>query len=173
MVNNSEVNQAFAAWKLSTGREKEWTLHTLSEEMEKLATAICLRKLPDHKAEISDLVHTIVCRALKGIEGFKADSSFKTWFHTISTNECNRYLQKVKERCETSLHPAIAAITADVDVRLDLIKLLDSLRGDDHELFRLVAEGYDFKEIGKTLGITRNAALVRWSRLKGRLQDAV
>jgi hypothetical protein len=53
-----------------------------------------------------------------------------------------------------------------------LIALLDKLEGEEHLLFRLVAQGESFKVIGKTFGISQQGALSRWFRLKEKIRNA-
>lgn len=172
MQSNSDVNPAFAAWRSSTGRVKEWHLHTLVEKLEKFATAICWQRLPDHKNEFDALVNGIVWRAIQKADKFKDEAKFSTWFYRIAINQCNTYLRNFKERYETSLEEEMSSTPEGLDARIDLIALLDGLEKEEHLLFRLVAEGEDFQTIGSKLGIKRNAAIVRWSRLRGRLRDA-
>lgn len=167
-----DVNPAFAEWKSSTGREKEWAFHTLIQRMERFATAVCCQRLPEHQSEYEALVNGIVWRAIKKIENFREASKFSTWFYTIIVNEANRFLRNYKERCEVALEDNFPS-AGNLDARVDLIALLNTLEGPDHALLRLVAEGQDFKTIAGSLGISRNAALVRWTRLKERLRDAV
>ena len=173
MQSDSDVNPAFERWKSLTGKEKEWALRLLIPKLEKFATAICWQRLPDHKDDFKALVNGIIWRALKRAHKFKGDSKFSTWFYKITTNECNRYLRCYKKRCEIDLAEEMPGKAEAVDARIDLIALLSCLEGDDHVLFRLVAEGEDFATIGERLGLTRNAALVRWTRLKERLRDAL
>lgn len=172
MEINSDVNPAFAAWKSSTGRQKEWNLQILVGRLERFATAICCQRLPDHNREFDALVNGIVWRAIKKAEKFKGKAKFSTWFYRIAINQCNTYLRNFKERCETNLEEEMPSTPLGIDARIDLIALLNGLEGEEHLLFRLVVEGEDFRTIGEQLGITRNAALVRWNRLKERLRDA-
>lgn len=173
MESNFDVNPAFIAWRLSTGRQKEWNLQELVSRLERFATAICWQRLPDHRSEFDPLVNGIVWRAIKKADKFRQEAAFSTWFYKIATNECNRFLRNFKERCETILEEDLPGVPSGIDARIDLMALLDGLEGADHLLFRLVAEGEDFNTIGERLGVSRNAALVRWNRLKGRLRDAV
>ena len=122
--------------------------------------------------DFDPLVNEIVWIAIRKADKFRAESRFSTWFYRIAVNECNKFLRNFKERCEAGLEEETPAIVDPIDMRIDLIALLNSLEGDEHRLFRLVAEGEDFNTIGSQLGISRNAALVRWNRLKGRLRDA-
>jgi RNA polymerase sigma-70 factor (ECF subfamily) len=167
-----DVNPAYAEWKSSVGRAKEWALQVLIQRLERYAKAICWQRLPDHKDDFDQLANGIVWRALDKAEGFRGESQFATWFYRIAINECNRYLRNYKQRLETSLEEEMVVEPKGLDARLDLIALLNDLHGDDHKLLRLVAEGQDFNTISEALGVSRNAAIVRWSRLKERLRDA-
>lgn len=171
MERNLDVNPAFVEWRKAP--EKEPALQELVKRLTRFAKAICWRRLPDHGSELDALVNTIVWRAIKKAPAFREQSRFSTWFHTIAVNECCRYLRNYKRLCETGLETEAIANESATDSRLDLITLLDTLAGDEHLLFRLVAEGQDFNAIGAALQITRNAAIVRWSRLKEKLRDGI
>lgn len=167
-----DVNPAFEQWKSSMGKEKEWALHMLIQRLERFATAVCWRRLPDHRDEFGPLVNEIVWRAIKYAPKFKNTSKFSTWFYRIAVNRCNTFLRSHKQRLETSLEDEQPQTIAGVEARMDLIAILNALNGDDHLLFRMVAEGQDFKTIAEALGLKRNAAIVRWNRLKARLRNA-
>jgi RNA polymerase sigma-70 factor (ECF subfamily) len=168
-----DVNPAFAAWKSSVGREKEWALQVLIQRLQRYAMAICWKRLPDHKDDFEALTNGIVWRAIRKADNFKGAAKFSTWFYTIVVNECNRFLRNYKKRLEISLEDETPAEVVASDARIDLISLLDGLESEDHTLLRLVAEGQEFRDIAEVLGITRNAAIVRWSRLRGRLRNAI
>jgi RNA polymerase sigma factor (sigma-70 family) len=169
MDKDFDVNPAFTVWRQTGTMEALWDL---TERMERFATAICWKHVPDHRDDFDFLVNGIVWRAIQKAETFNGDAKFSTWFYRLTVNECNRYLRQHMERCETSLSEETMAPDAAHDARIDLISLLDGLDGPDHLLFRLVAEGQDFKYIGRTLGISAHAAVLRWAKLKERLRDA-
>jgi len=173
MQSNLDVNPAFEKWRSSTGREKEWSLQELIPKMERFATAICWQRIPDHTDDFGALVNGIVWRVIKKAESFKSKSRFSTWFYKIAVNECNDYLRNYKERYETSLEEEMPTASQGVDARIDLIDLLSRLEGKDHLLFRMVAEGEDWKTIGEKLGISGDSVQRKWRRLKRRLRDAV
>jgi len=173
MQKDFDVNPAHEAWKSSTESEKEQSLQILIRRMERFATAICCQKLSDHSEEFGPLVNGIVWRAVKHMDKFQEGSKFSTWFYRIAANECNRFLRNIKERCETSLEEEMPTNQAGLDARVDLIALLDGLEGEEHLLFKMVAEGQDFNAIAEALGIKRNAAIQRWDRLKRKLRNAI
>jgi RNA polymerase sigma factor (sigma-70 family) len=168
-----DVNPAFAAWKSSMGREKEWALHVLVQRLDRYAKAICWQRLPDHKDDFDALVNGIVWRAIRKADKFKGSAKFSTWFYTIVVNECNRFLRNYKKRLEVSLEEEVPTETDSTDARIDLLALLDGLEGEEHLLLRMVAEGQEFKDIAEVLGITSVTARVRWLRLKERLRHAI
>lgn len=172
MQNDLDVNPVFSAWRLSTGPQKDLILATqLIPKLEIFAGRICWQRLPDFKEEFPALINGIIWRTIKQADKFKGKSKFSTWFYRIVINECNRFLRNKKELFETELEE-IPTKTEQLDARVDLIGLLNTLEGQDHQLFRMVAEGEDWNTIGEAFGINRIAALVRWNRLKKRLRDA-
>jgi RNA polymerase sigma-70 factor (ECF subfamily) len=168
-----DVNPAFSAWHVAKDNElKERALQILIERMEKFARAICWQRIPEYQADFDPLINGIVWRAIRKADSFKRRSKFSTWFCRIVINECNKFLRSRKESREVELEEEMPTKLEAIDARLDLLAMLDSLEGEDHQLLRLQMEGLDFQETGERLEISRNAALVRWNRLKGRLRDA-
>lgn len=175
MQKDLDINPAFSEWKLSTGPEKEQAFQELIRRLTRYITAICWQRLPDFNNELPALTNGIVWRVTKHLDRYKGEREckFSTWVYYIVRNECNRFLRNQKRQSEMELVEEIPVPSVNTDARIDLIALLDTLRGQDHILFRLVAEGIDFRGIGEVLGITQGAALVRWNRLKKRLRDAL
>lgn len=172
MKNNlMDVNPAYQLWKSSMGPAKVCAFDALIVKLERYAKAICWQRLPDHVGEFDSIVGDAVWHATKYIEGFAGKSRFSTWFYQIVTNECNKFLGRRKDLREVELFDNLPARNI-LDARLDVISLLDQLEGPDHQLLRMVAEGLDFKTIGKSFGVSQNAATVRWNRLKERLKNA-
>lgn len=165
-----DVNPAFENWMRNPD---EANLQQLVKRLERFAKAIIWQRLPDHMNELDALVNGIIWRVIKKPSRFKGKSKFSTWFYQIVINECNRFLRKYKERCESAIDEDMPASQQRLDAKIDLISLLDTLQGEDHTLMRLKMEGQDFNTIGEALGINRNAALQRWNRLKERLRDAL
>lgn len=170
---NRDTNLAFQKWRSSTGRVKECNLSVLIRQLEIYATAICWQKLPDHPGEFSSIVNEAVWRTLAYSDNFRGKSKFTTWFYRIVINICNTRLAEWQRLAETALQETMQAKVDMLDARLDLIAILDKLEDEDHQLFRLVAEGLSFREIGKILGIEYHAARKRWDRLKEKLRDAL
>lgn len=172
MQPHSDVNPAFAEWKNASERQKEWTLQNLINRMEKFARAICWQRLPDHADSVDALINGIVWRAIKHADTFKDEAKFSTWYYRIIVNECNRFLRNYKKRCETSLVEELPINYDGIDAKVDVLALLDGLEGEDHLLFRMVAEGHDWNVIGKALKLSSNTAHKRWQRLKEKMRNA-
>ena len=171
MNNSFDVNPAYEAWKSSTGREKEWNLQNLTRLLERYARAICYERLPDH--DTGSINNEIVWRAIKQADKFKGDSQFSTWFYKIAVNECNRYLRRFKNRVEVDLPENLPGRPEAIDARLDIIRILEMLEGEDHQLFRLLAEGESLRGVGQALGISHAAARKRWDKLRGKIHATV
>lgn len=171
MQPNLDVNIAYEAWNKASTTERDALLPDLIRVLEKYAKAICWRRLPDHPNELGALANGIVWRAIKNFPSYKGEAKFSTWFYALAQNECNRWLRKHKSREETELDADIPSSPAAVDARLDLQRMLSSLEGDDHRLFKMMMDGEDSMEaIGQVLGISAHAAEMRWSRLKEKLR---
>lgn len=171
MKRDSDVNPVYEKWKLSTGMEKEKLLQELIHRLEKFATAICWQRLPDHASELEAMVNGIVWKALDQEKKFNGRSKFSTWFYTIVVNQCNDFL-RAKERSKEITLENEPNTPAAVDARLDIIKIFAKLDANERVLFRLVAEGNKWHEIGKNLGVTKQAAHLRWKQLTEKIRNA-
>ncbi len=65
--------------------------------------------------ETNDLLQDIFLKAFRSIRGFRGDSSFYTWIHTIAANMTINFLKKRNRRRGVSLNDVDAHIENDPD----------------------------------------------------------
>ena len=119
-------------------------------------------------------------RAFAGIEGFRGDSAFSTWLHSIAVSlSLNEIKRRKRERARNApLDDAMAlAQTAPRSDPLLRAKLLDAVN-DLPEGCRTVfmmhdAEGYTHEEIGAALGVTTGTSKAQLARARGKLRVAL
>jgi len=132
-----------------------------------------------HLAE--DLTSETFYRAMRALDGFRGDSSMKTWLLRIARN---LYLnRKKRDQRSSSLEDleekGIVPAAADADPESRLIqdeeseavrRALRALPEDDRSILLLCAqEGLPCREIADVLGISVTAAKVRLFRARRRL----
>jgi RNA polymerase sigma-70 factor, ECF subfamily len=121
--------------------------------------------------DIDELVQDTFVRAFGSIDGFRAESSFRTWLFTIE-----RRLLVDRRRSERRRPPAEElkdeSAATEFDALDDLVaeesgmrlrRALDTLTRTQREVFVLrVNEGLSYKEIADAVGTTEGAARVHY-----------
>ncbi|HSH75773.1 MAG TPA: RNA polymerase sigma factor [Longimicrobiales bacterium] len=128
-----------------------------------------------------DVVQDAFLKAFRGLEGFRAEASFRTWLLTITGNEARSALRRVDRRRETTLDdvgpvasdergPAEAAIAAEEAQRVR--RMLDRLPEKQRLSVSLrIDEGLSFREIGEVIGSSEGAARVNYFHGIRRLRE--
>jgi RNA polymerase sigma-70 factor (ECF subfamily) len=123
------------------------------------------------REEVDELVQDTFVRAFSSLDGFRGDSSFRTWLFTIE-----RRLLMDRRRSERRRPRAAEISEADVATEYDA---LDQMVADEaqtkvkaaigrltptqREVFVLrVSEGLSYKEIAEAVGTTEGAARVHY-----------
>lgn len=128
-----------------------------------------------------ELTQETFYRAVKGVSGFRGDSSVSTWLCSIARNCLAEYRRKhlpTKEYTEENL-AGVPGTAAEDELlsglrRVELMRKVHALPEQYREIFYLrVFGGMSFREIGDVLGITENAARVNYYRGKERLRKDV
>jgi RNA polymerase sigma factor (sigma-70 family) len=126
-----------------------------------------------------DLKQEIILAVWRALPSFRGQSTLKTYVASIAQK---RAITHVSRRVRTpvtvelgdelptaDLPPDEAAIVADRRARL--VAAMRMLTVPQRETATLMLEGFSFAEIGETLGITANAAMLRCQRAKASLME--
>jgi RNA polymerase sigma-70 factor, ECF subfamily len=121
--------------------------------------------------DIDELVQDTFVRAFNSIDGFRGESSFRTWLLTIERRLLldRRRSEKrrpdkveIQEGDASTQFDALDGMVAD-EVRKRLTKAVTKLSPTQREVFTLrVAEGMSYKEIADAVGTTEGAARVHY-----------
>lgn len=118
------------------------------EDLERLARSLCR-----HREDAEDVAHSALLKAAEKIDGFRAESTVRTWLHTITTNEC-RMLRRRKQpsslddlleaALDTGVLDAEIAdpeeLALEVETRTELLRALEQLP-ENYRLVLLLKEG--------------------------------
>lgn len=134
-------------------------------------------KLPPHAVE--DVTQQVFMGAMRGIEGFRGDASFRTWLLSIVRYKVADYYRKQERRVET--------VPYDVEMHGDANDSGSRDEWEDEVLVRVClghlpshyqevllmrfAEGLKFKTIAKELDISLDAAKSRYRRAVAALAE--
>jgi RNA polymerase sigma-70 factor (ECF subfamily) len=121
--------------------------------------------------EVDELVQDTFVRAFTALDGFRADSSLRTWLFTIERRLIlDRRRSSARQRARFDLsemdaateHTALDAVVAD-ETEARVQRAIDRLSPLQREVFVLrVAEGRSYKEIAEIAGTTEGAARVHY-----------
>lgn len=133
-----------------------------------------LLSLCRNPATAEDLLQNTFLQAVKGIAGFRGESSIKTWLFHIARNEYFRWLKKNPPAGEIDEElPSKTDIEGDCELREETKQILDyieALGEPQRSLLKLrLAGGLTFGEIGAMLGKSEVWARVTFLREKCKL----
>jgi RNA polymerase sigma-70 factor (ECF subfamily) len=119
-------------------------------------------------------------RAFASIGGFRGDSAFGTWLHTIavslSLNEIKRHKRERARNAplEDGIALAESAPHSDPLLREKLMKAVNDLPEGCRTVFMMHdAEGYTHQEIAAALGVTEGTSKAQLARARGKLRVAL
>ena len=147
---------------------------------ERAATVLVRRYTPSvarfvaslgERQEVEEVVQDTFVRAFASLEGFRGESSFRSWLFTIARNlvrdrvrsRARKYqVVPIEESHAVTEHDALdAAVSDETERRLD--EALERLSPMQREVFTLrVSEGLSYREIAAVVGSTEGAARVHY-----------
>lgn len=123
------------------------------------------------RSEVDELVQDTFVRAFNSLDGFRGDSSFRTWLFTIErrllldrrrTEKRRRDKAEIQEEDAATEYDALDSMVAD-ETQQQLQLAVRRLSPTQREVFALrVAEGLSYKEIAEAVGTTEGAARVHY-----------
>ena len=121
--------------------------------------------------DAEELVQDTFVRAFASLDGFRGDSSLRTWLFTIARRlllDRRRSARRRGEQLEvqeddaTTEYDALDGVVAD-ETQARLRRAMERLTTTQREVFVLrVSEGMSYKEIADTVGTTEGAARVHY-----------
>lgn len=127
-----------------------------------------------------ELTQDTFVRAFGAIEGFRGDSAFSTWLHTIAVSRTlNELRRRKRERARNApLNDAMrlggSAPQSDPFLRAKLMEAVNDLPEGCRTVFMMHdAEGYTHREIATSLGVTEGTSKSQLARARGRLRVAL
>lgn len=123
------------------------------------------------RSDVEELVQDTFVRAFNSLDGFRAESSFRTWLFTIERRlllDRMRADRRRRDRVEIQEGDAITEFDALDGLVADemagkLQRAIERLSPTQRQVFTLrVAEGMSYKEIAQAVGTTEGAARVHY-----------
>ncbi|HEY9225547.1 MAG TPA: sigma-70 family RNA polymerase sigma factor [Gemmatimonadaceae bacterium] len=123
------------------------------------------------RQDVDELVQDTFVRAFNSLDGFRGDSSFRTWLFTIQRRlllDRRRAEKRRKDRDElheddaATGYDALDSVVAD-ETQKQLHEAVKRLSPTQREVFTLrITEGMSYKEIAEAVGTTEGAARVHY-----------
>ena len=123
------------------------------------------------RSEVDELVQDTFVRAFNSLDGFRGESTFRTWLFTIERRlllDRRRAEKRRRDRIEiqeddaATEYDALDSVMAD-ETQRRLRGAIERLSPTQREVFTLrVAEGLSYKEIAQAVGTTEGAARVHY-----------
>jgi RNA polymerase sigma-70 factor (ECF subfamily) len=123
------------------------------------------------RSDVDELVQDTFVRAFNSLDGFRGDSSFRTWLFTIErrllldrrrAERRRRDRIEIKEDDAATEYDALDSVVAD-ETQKRLQEAVKHLSPTQREVFALrVGEGLSYKEIAEAAGTTEGAARVHY-----------
>ena len=121
--------------------------------------------------DVDELVQDTFVRAFNSLDGFRGDSSFRTWLFTIQrrllldrrrSEKRRRDKDELQEDDASTEYDALDSVVAD-ETQKRLQAAVKRLSPTQREVFSLrIAEGMSYKEIADAVGTTEGAARVHY-----------
>lgn len=157
--------ELIARWKAGDERAATALVKRHAESLARFAVS------NGERSEIDELVQDTFVRAFNSIDGFRGESSFRTWLFSIERRLLlDRRRAEKRRRDKTELQEGDAAteydsldtVVAD-ETQRRLQDAMKRLSPTQKEVFSLrVAEGLSYKEIAEAVGTTEGAARVHY-----------
>jgi RNA polymerase sigma-70 factor (ECF subfamily) len=123
------------------------------------------------RADIEELVQDTFVRAFQALDGFRAESSLRTWLFAIERRlvldrrrtAARRWARESDEEADGQIsHTALDSVVAD-ETQRRVTAALERLTPMQREVFTLrVTEGRSYREIAEIAGTTEGAARVHY-----------
>lgn len=127
-----------------------------------------------------ELTQDTFVRAFAGLDGFRGDSAFGTWLHTIAVSlSLNELKRRKRDQARTAPLEDASAMSHSVPfsdplLRERLAQAVAELPEGCRTVFLMHdAEGYTHEEISETLGVTPGTSKAQLSRGRAKLRVAL
>src|SRR3954471_10476878 len=157
--------ELIAQWKAGDQRAASALVERHTAALARFAVA------SGERNEVDELVQDTFVRAFNSLDGFRGDSSFRTWLFTIERRlllDRRRAEQRRRDRTEIQESDAVTefdaldGMVAD-ETQAKLGEVVRRLSPTQRQVFTLrVAEGLSYKEIADAVGTTEGAARVHY-----------
>jgi RNA polymerase sigma-70 factor, ECF subfamily len=167
--------ELIARWKRGEERAATLLVERHASAVARFIVSIGVRE------EVDELVQDAFVRAFGSLDGFRGESSFRTWLLTIARNlardrsraaKARRLVPIEEEHAVTDPDPLSGAVAREAEVRIrNAVERLSPMQRD---VFTLRAvEGMSYKEIARVLDTTEGAARVHYHNAMRAIKECI
>jgi RNA polymerase sigma-70 factor (ECF subfamily) len=143
--------------------------------------SLCLRML-GNPAQAEDITQDVFLQVYRKIGGFRGDSAFTTWLHSLAVNQVLMHFRKRGVKLEQTGDEAVLSEVIETPLqstkrismidRLALDKAISQLPPGYRTAFVLHdVEGYEHEEIAKMLGVSVGTSKSQLHKARMRLRE--
>lgn len=125
-------------------------------------------------AEFEDLRQDALINIWRGIQGFRGESSAKTWIYRVTVNSCLSTIRKQSRHQYESLEGLYGLIdTDDYDKEAieQLHRVISMLKPEEKAVIMMWLDEMSYDEIGTAMGLPRNTIATRIRRIKEKITN--
>ena len=162
--DRADDGDLIARWRRGEERAATLLVERHAEAVARFVASLGVRD------EIEEVVQDAFVRAFGSLDGFRAQSSFRTWLFTIARNlvrdrartlRARRQVPIEEEHAVTEPDPLSGAVAAETEERIR--RAVERLSPMQREVFTLrVVEGLSYREIAEVLQSSEGAARVHY-----------
>ncbi|MDE5996596.1 MAG: sigma-70 family RNA polymerase sigma factor, partial [Muribaculaceae bacterium] len=125
-------------------------------------------------AEFEDLRQDALINIWRGMQGFRGESSSKTWIYRVTVNSCLSTIRKQsRHRHESleSLYGLIDSDDSDKESIEQLHRVINTLDPNEKAIIMMWLDELSYDEIGAAMGLNRNTVATRIRRIKEKITN--
>lgn len=139
--------------------------------------ALAYRLLGD-RDRMDDVLQEAYVKAYRALPGFRGDAKLGTWLYRIAYNACLDELSRSRRATELPLEKSLPSLNVDpgelAAARGDLARALAELSPEDRAAVLMVdAQGFDYRETARVLGVPEGTVASRLNRARASLRMAL
>lgn len=164
-ADDQRDRELIARWKAGDDRAATELVSRHAQALARFAVS------SGERNEVDELVQDTFVRAFNSLDGFRGDSSFRTWLFTIErrllldrrrAEKRRRDRVEVQEDDAATEYDALDSVVA-TETEKRVRRAVERLSPTQKEVFTLrVTEGLSYKEIAEAVGTTEGAARVHY-----------
>ena len=149
---------------------------SLHQQYFPMVMQMCLGYMKGDTELAKDMAQDVFINTWKALDGFKQQSSYKTWIYRITVNTCLLHIRKSKNEGRTEINDALQHVPDESgDLKESqhqaLYKAIGTLPELDRLIIMLMLEELEYDEIATITGISAVNLRVKIHRIKKKMRE--